>query len=101
MDHIVPVARGGADNETNWVTTSMLRNSAKSNWTLEELGWELVPPGDFKQWDGLLAWFVEFLKQDKSHLADKYINRWHRAALGKMHAVQPLIPAYAPQAAHR
>lgn len=25
VDHIVPVARGGADSEENWVTTSMLR----------------------------------------------------------------------------
>jgi|RhiMetdeSRZDD1v2_1073273.scaffolds.fasta_scaffold95773_4 hypothetical protein len=59
----------------------MLRKSAKSNWTLEELGWELVPAGDLQEWDGLLTWFVEFLKGNQSHLADKYIRRWHRAAL--------------------
>ncbi len=58
----------------------MLRNSAKSNWTLEELEWHLVPPGDIKQWDGLLRWFVEFLKQEHSHLTDQYIRTWHRAA---------------------
>lgn len=39
IDHVVPVARGGADEERNWVTTSMLRNSAKAQWTLDELGW--------------------------------------------------------------
>src|SRR5580704_11387234 len=39
IDHIVPVARGGADDESNVVTTSMLRNSAKSNWLREEVGW--------------------------------------------------------------
>ena len=38
IDHLVPVARGGADNESNYVTISMLRNSAKAHWTLEELG---------------------------------------------------------------
>lgn len=70
VDHVVPVARGGADDEANWVTTSMLRNSAKSNWTLEELGWQLALPGDFKQWDGLLGWFIEFLKQNQLHLSD-------------------------------
>ncbi|MFF0818704.1 HNH endonuclease [Rhodococcus sp. NPDC003318] len=43
IDHIVPVTRGGADDESNWVTTSMLRNSAKAHWTLDELG------GDFSQ----------------------------------------------------
>ena len=80
VDHIIPIARGGADDDSNWVTTSMLRNSAKSNWTLEELGWDLVPPGDFKQWDGLLGWFLEFIEQDQSHLLDGYIRTWHRAA---------------------
>ncbi len=101
VDHIVPIARAGADDETNWVTTSMLRNSAKSNWTLEELGWQLVPPGDLKQWDGLLGWFIEFLKQNQSHLADKYIRRWHRAALETTHAVQHVIPADSQTAALR
>ena len=36
IDHLVPVSRGGADSESNWLTTSMLRNSAKANWTIEE-----------------------------------------------------------------
>jgi hypothetical protein len=88
IDHLVPIARGGADNEKNWVTTSMLHNSAKSNWTLEELGWRLLPPGDFKQWDGLLRWFLGYIEQKQSHLSDQYIRRWHRAAV----AVQPVIP---------
>ena len=55
LDHIVPVARGGPDHEDNLVSTSMLRNSAKANWTLEELGWSIHPPGDMNQWDGMLA----------------------------------------------
>lgn len=84
VDHVVPVARGGADNDSNWVTTSMLRNSAKSNWTLEELGWQLVPPGEFKRWDGLLTWFISFLTREPSHLADAYIRRWHRAATQRL-----------------
>ena len=48
IDHVVPVSKGGADEEQNWVSTSMLRNNAKSNWTLEELGWELKPQGDVR-----------------------------------------------------
>jgi hypothetical protein len=52
-----------------------------------------VPAGDLREWDGLLAWFVEFLKRNQSHLADKYIRRWHRAALEKIHAVQPVVTA--------
>ena len=39
VDHPVPVTRGGADDESSWVTTSVARNSAKMNWTLDELGW--------------------------------------------------------------
>jgi hypothetical protein len=88
VDHVVPIARGGADNDSNWVTTSMLRNSAKSNWTLEELGWQLVPPGEFRQWDGLLTWFISFLAQEPSHLANTYIRRWHRAANERLHDAQ-------------
>ncbi|WP_346842815.1 hypothetical protein [Rhodococcus sp. A14] len=41
IDHLVPVAGGGADDESNWMSTSMLRNSAKAHWTLDELGWTL------------------------------------------------------------
>jgi hypothetical protein len=43
IDHLVPVTRGGLDNETNWITASMASNSAKMNWTVEELGWHLHP----------------------------------------------------------
>src|SRR5437762_6078187 len=44
IDHVVPITRGGVDDESNWVTTSMVKNSAKSNSTLEETGWKLHPP---------------------------------------------------------
>lgn len=80
VDHLIPVARGGIDGEANWVTTSMLRNSAKSNWTMEDLGWQLLPPGDFAQWDGLVAWFFEFVGRDPTHLQDEYVRAWHKAA---------------------
>lgn len=80
VDHIVPLARGGSDDEGNWITTSMLRNSAKSHWTLEELGWTLSPPGQLHDWDGLTGWFVNFAGKDPEALQDKYIDRWYRAA---------------------
>lgn len=80
VDHIVPISRGGTDDDTNWVTTSMLRNSAKSNWTLDELGWSLLSPGDYAKWDGLLGWFLAYLKREQTHLEDQYIRRWQRAA---------------------
>jgi 5-methylcytosine-specific restriction endonuclease McrA len=87
IDHIIPVARGDLDNETNWATTSMLRNSAKSNWTLEELGWRLLPPGDFRVWDGLIGWLMEYIRREPLHLQDRYIKRWYNAAVRAVNAV--------------
>ncbi|MCE5226999.1 MAG: HNH endonuclease [Porphyromonadaceae bacterium] len=80
VDHIIPVSRGGADEESNWVCTSQLRNSAKSNWLLEELGWQLHKAGNLKDWEGLLAWFVEYVLENPETLANGYISSWYRAA---------------------
>ena len=80
VDHFIPVSRGGADDETNWVTTSMARNSAKMNWTLEELGWELQPPGDFKNWDGLMGWFLTYTDSHPEAVANSSIKQWRGAA---------------------
>ena len=81
VDHVVPVARGGRDDETNWVCTSMLRNGVKSNWTLDELGWDLLPSGDLEEWDGMLGWFLNFANSHKDILHHPYLRRWHVAAL--------------------
>ena len=82
VDHVDPVAREGADNDENWVCTSQLRNSAKSNWMLEELGWELHDSGDNKNWDGMMAWFMDYVSKNKHMLEDDaYIAKWHKAAL--------------------
>lgn len=55
VDHIYPIALGGTDSEENWATTSMLHNSIKSNWTLEQLNWELHETGKLEDGDGLTA----------------------------------------------
>ena len=81
IDHVVPIARGGADHESNWVTTSMIRNNAKSNWTLEDLAWDLVARGSIADWDGLMGWFVSYLARKPKFLEDAYLKRWHRAAI--------------------
>ena len=88
IDHLVPVARGGADIAENWVTTSMLRNSAKANALLEEIEWHLYPKGDIDKWDGLTRWIVEYVAASdnltsltgdaKRHV--NYILRWVRAS---------------------
>ncbi len=70
----------GKDDESNWVTTSMLRNSAKANWTLDELGWVLLPDEQLNKWDGLTDWFVSLLSKE-SQWGDPYIRRWELAAL--------------------
>jgi hypothetical protein len=80
VDHVIPVSRGGPDNESNWVTTSMARNSAKMNWTLEELGWALQPPGMTSEWDGLLTWFLEHTRKRPVCIAGGSMRQWHRAA---------------------
>jgi hypothetical protein len=80
IDHVVPIARGGADAEENWVTTSQLRNSAKANWTLDELSWVPVAPGDIREWDGLSQWFVNFIEEHPDLLGNNYLRIWLRAA---------------------
>lgn len=80
IDHVVPVARGGADDESNVVTTSMLRNAAKANWLLSELGWPTARAPLSASWDGLLPWFCrEYERNDK--LRDQpSLPQWYKAA---------------------
>jgi hypothetical protein len=80
IDHVIPIARGGADNETNVVTTSMLRNAAKSNWLLEELGWPTERAPVAKNWDGLLDWFLSQWELNEQLHSNSYLRQWHRAA---------------------
>jgi hypothetical protein len=80
VDHIYPVALGGVDAEENWATTSMLHNSIKSNWTLEQLQWKLYDAGSYKDWDGLTNLFVELVNANEELLKDSYIKRWYKIA---------------------
>ena len=80
VDHLIPVTKGGVDDETNWFTTSMMRNAAKMNWSLEELGWELHPPGKLDDWDGMIGWFVEYASTHPAILGNGSIKQWYRGA---------------------
>ena len=80
IDHVVPVAIGGVDSEENWVCCSMLTNSIKSHWTIEQLQWQLLPPGSIAEWDGMMNWFVQQVSSDISILENSYIKRWYGAA---------------------
>ena len=78
IDHVVPVSRSGRDERDNWVTTSQMRNSMKSGWTLEELGWELKPKGDLLEWDGLSSWLVEYVDSGNELQDNAYVMSWVR-----------------------
>jgi len=80
VDHIIPVSRGGEDEESNWVSTSQLRNSAKSNWLLEELGWQLHTAGNLQNWDGLIGWFMSYAIENPNILKNNYLSAWYKAA---------------------
>lgn len=77
IDHIYPIALGGVDGEENYATTSMLHNSIKNNWTLEQLQWTLYPAGKYEEWDGLTELFVKLVEQNNELLNDNYIKRWY------------------------
>lgn len=81
VDHIYPVALGGADIMENLATTSMLHNAIKSNWTLEQLNWKLYDAGDYCEYDGLTGLFIKLVEADKELLKDTYIKRWYRLSV--------------------
>lgn len=80
VDHLIPVTRGGPDTLENWVTTSMARNSAKMNWTLDELGWSVHPPSALEDWGGLLFWFLDYTSAHPDTLESGSVRQWHHAA---------------------
>lgn len=81
VDHILPISLGGRDVAENWASCSMITNSIKANWSLEQLGWKLLPAGTLDRWDGLLFWFVRQMEAKPEH-AEKsaYYRRWYAAA---------------------
>jgi len=87
LDHLVPVTRGGLDDETNWITTSMVRNSAKSNWTIEELGWKLYDKGNLENWDGLINCFLELTNKNPLYEKNGYIRGWKKDLLKARNAI--------------
>lgn len=80
IDHVYPIAKGGIDDKSNWVTTSMKNNSIKSNYTLDEIRWKLYPKGNIKEWDGLTNIFMNIVENDKGLLKDSYIKTWYNVS---------------------
>lgn len=80
VDHMTPRARGGTNDMDNLVTTSTVRNSAKANFTLEELGWTLLSEQELDKWDGLVAWFLEMARREPQLLEVSDIRGWWETA---------------------
>lgn len=79
VDHLVPVSRGGKQELENYRTSSMRLNAVKSNCLLEELGWKEQPRGNVEKWDGLLGWFLEYVKANSELLDTPMIGNWYSA----------------------
>ena len=81
LDHVVPIAQGGANTQENIVCTSMLHNSVKSNFMLDQIGWEIKPCGDFNEWDGMLHWYVSYLDDHPDIKGIPYFKRNYNLVL--------------------
>ncbi|MCK5133872.1 MAG: HNH endonuclease [Candidatus Sabulitectum sp.] len=79
IDHVVPVSRGGLDEEANMVCTSQMKNSVKAGWLLEELGWKLYPAGCADEWDGLLQWAVSYCGTNSRLMQKSNATDWLKA----------------------
>lgn len=78
-DHVIPIARGGKDIDSNIVTTSQMMNSAKSNFLIEEIGFSLYPPGSIEEWDGMISWYKGYIKDNPQALSCRFLATWHVA----------------------
>jgi hypothetical protein len=80
-DHIIPIARGGKDIPENIVSTSMKMNSMKSNFLIEEIGLKLFEKGNLSNWNGMVAWYLKYIKNNENILENKYLCNWHNALM--------------------
>ena len=62
----------------------MIRNSAKSNWTIEEMGWNLHEKGQLTHWDGLVQYFIDLTNKNPDYEQDKYVSSWKLVLLRAM-----------------
>ncbi|WP_152024966.1 hypothetical protein [Candidatus Filomicrobium marinum] len=79
LEHIDPVAVGGTETEDNWITTSMARNQVRSRYTLDSLGWKIMPRALLADWDGGVRTFVDLLHANPALLESAhgaYLRRW-------------------------
>lgn len=80
LDHVHPGGRGGSwGDETNLVTACWPCNSGKGDFTLEEIGWELLDPAAVRsEWRGLTGEHADLWAAAGEPDA-AYHRRWLRA----------------------
>jgi hypothetical protein len=93
--------RGVASTSRNWVTASQRTNCAKAHWTLDELGWRLLPASDVGAWDGLTRWFLKFTdSRPELALGHKAVRVWSVIARRALSARDPFEEATADRSRH-
>ena len=76
VDHVIAATSGGTNLPDNLVTSCWSCNLTKSNFTLEQLGWEILPTGS-DQWDGLSGRLPDLISLMPSVLP--YFTQWASA----------------------
>ena len=84
IDHVIPVVQGGNNCDDNLVTTSPITNARKSQFTPEQAGLNLMDPTELNDWDGMLPWFMDYVRKYPEFL-DKNVpgvsvKSWYSAA---------------------
>jgi hypothetical protein len=77
---LVPLSPGGKGEEANLITTTMPYVLARSDSTVEEVGWRLTREGYVDEWDGMSSWYVEYVKEHPELRNENYFNMWFNAA---------------------
>jgi hypothetical protein len=83
LEHVEPVAIGGAEAEDNWITTSGARNQVRSRYSLEALRWKVGPRCPLPDWDGGLRAFIDLLEVHPALLEGPdgaHFKKWQKLA---------------------
>lgn len=80
LDHVVPGARGGSWRDLdNLVTSCWPCNSGKADFTLQEIGWQLLPEAGVRgAWDGLTGHYQALWELADDGPDRAYHSRWMR-----------------------
>ncbi|MDD5912783.1 MAG: hypothetical protein PUC62_00635, partial [Oscillospiraceae bacterium] len=66
-----------------------VRFCLKSNWTLEELRWNICTAGSLTEWDGLTGKFIQLVEAAPDILSDAYIRRWYNVSKRSLYVPTP------------